>query len=260
MLALLCVATPADAKKYAPGPDATQVVVRGRTLAEALEIACQPAWENPKKLRSVVLIFDATPALKAAATRIGDAFKELAKRDCKAKDWRTARLGAKVGKSSRRVSELPKRLRFVLSKPPQESSTFGMLRSTLKSVRKGAVVVYLADAHFEDDAGLEGVVAELSRKKATLSVIGGEAAFGHAWDDGIKRDEHQFSKNRTRGNHPYYFNDIGRNPFASSDPLPWHGGETAFPALPYEWGWRGWETRFSDYNFSTDLDRDSTLR
>lgn len=250
---LLCFASIAEAKS-APAPDAAKVVVRGRTLADALEIACQPAWAQPKKLRPVVLIFDVTPNMKAATERIGAALAELTKRERKAKGWRVARLGAKPGKARPEASELGGHIPDVVSRSIEGRSTVALLRQTLASIRKYSVVVYLADWRFEDDFELEALIKDLSKKKVTFSVVGSEAAFGRGWDDGIKRTEDLLASDKSRGGDREHFGDIGRNPFAGSDDAPWHGGEVALPGIPYLWSWNHWKTELSDYDwYNSDL-------
>ena len=249
LVVLLLAANTVEAKKAAPGPDATQVIVRGRKLVDALEIACQPAWSDPKKRRPVVVIVDATETMKSAEERLITAFEALDERGAAAaKSWRFARLGSKPGKTGK-LSDVAKRLKALFSKSVKGVSTAALLRASVKSAPKGAVIVYLADARFEDDCQLETLIKDLRRKKATFSVLGGEAAFGRAWDDGIKPLGHP-PEDTERGSDVWYFDDVGRNPFASSHDAPWHGGESAFPGMPYRWSWSHWETAFNDYDWS----------
>ena len=260
-LAPLLLQEPARAKEpeakkpKAPPPDAAKVVVRGRSLADALQITCQPAWADADNLRPVILVFDVTEAMQASQDRIEDALDELEER--RTKDWQFVRLGAKPTETGDDQSDVSTRLTALFSKPLEGKSTVELLRQTLRGASPDTVLVYLADERFEDDCELEALIRDLGKKQATISVIGREAAFGHAWDDGIKPFELRISDEPSpRGGDKWHFGDVGRNPFRSSHRAPWHGGESAFPGIPYRWKGH-WETAFNDYDWSfADMSHD----
>ena len=64
----------------------------------------------------------------------------------------------------------------------REGGTIDLLRRSVSSgPPRGGIVVYLADARFEDDHGLEGFIEGLKEREISLRVIGPEAGFGRAF-------------------------------------------------------------------------------
>ncbi|MCC6475245.1 MAG: hypothetical protein IT514_16040, partial [Burkholderiales bacterium] len=104
---------------------------------------------------------------------------------------------------------------------------------------RGGRVVYLADWRFEDDGGVEPIVALLRSREQSLSVVGSEAAFSRAWNDGLDPASRVVAE---RGGDPA----IGRNPFGRAErDAPWHGGDTAWPAHPAYWNGQPWRSDFA---------------
>lgn len=211
---------------------ASPVVRRQRTLPGALRAALTPL-RGRSRPAPVLLVVDATPYTKAAAEVIGNALHDL-NADFPRGSWRIARLGARPGDPQPAPAALSVALPGILDKPNEDISTLRALRATLRGFREsGGVVVYLADWRFEDDEGLERVVAALRRQRQTLSVVGSEAAFLRGWNDGFS----PFGLEE-------YDDRIGRNAFRTKKRIPWHGGETAYVHVPQRFGGAGWDTLF----------------
>jgi len=217
----------------APAPAAP--VVRGQhKLDRALRAALSRLHER-EHAAPVLVVVDATPYTRAAAIAIGEALHALSQgRPVPASEWRLARLGERAGDAEPAAAALSAGLQRLLAEPQREVSTLAALRRTLRtfSARDG-LVVYLADWHFEDDEGLEKLVRRLKRRGQTLSVVGSEAAFGRGWNDGFDAFGREAHRDR-----------IGRDPFRGTRARPWHGGETAYPHVPWRFGGAGWETAF----------------
>lgn len=231
------------------GPDAVQVVVRGkRTLADALEVGFHPAWADKEALRPAVLVLDVTSTMRSARRRIDRALMGIHNRGAKAASWHVAALGSKPRKTDGSLREAALELEEVLAKDTRATSTIAALTKTLKGVRgKGAVVVYVADAHFEDDCDLEKFIGTLRKKEITFTTIGPEAAFGRGWNDGMKDFIEDLDDVRGFTD---YREGVGRSPFGSKKHKePWFGGECSHPTRPWIWSWRFWETQFTPTDF-----------
>ena len=215
LLLLVVAVAPAAAADNRP---ASRVVARGaRTLAHALELATyEEAWRDPSRPRPVAIVVDSTPFTAFAAADLEAALLGLDGRVGTAPGaWRIGRLGQPLAPRERGPAPLRRRLRAVLAKESQVTSTCHALRRTLSGFREpGGVVVYVADRHFEDDSGLEEFIADLARRDQRLSVIGPEAGFQQPYDDTCFL--------------------AGPGPFGppSSEASPWRTGETAWPHLP----------------------------
>ena len=149
-----------------------------------------------------------------------------------------SRLGAKVPSGD----ALERRLDTLFDQDARTRNTCAALHKVFTNVSKHSAILYLADWHFEDDYFLEDLVERLRRRSLTFSVIGSEACFGRAWNDGFYppdrgRDE--------RGNAKLYDEGIGRAPFdPGSRDAPWHGGDTAYPHVPFFFHGAWWSTQF----------------
>jgi len=207
LLALLLLAVP-------PPPLASAVVVRGRSdLAQAIRKASGPA-------REYLVVVDVTPYTARREAEIRAALADLGA------PCRLARLGEPPGEA-------------LFAKPSAAGGTIPALRRSLRGFSGGAAV-YLADWRFEDDEALEEFIEELRRRQVRFGVVGSEAAFGRAWNDGF------FPPHRgapdARGRIRLYDEGISRSPFSDGE-APWHGGDTAFPHQPFRYALR-WQTVF----------------
>ncbi len=211
-------------------------VVRGQLkLDRALRAALSPLHQRKHPV-PVLFVVDATPYTKAAAIVLAEALHALTDKPgrLQASQWRLARLGKAAGPGRPAAAALSADLQRVLAKTQREVSTLSALRRTLRSFgARGGVIVYIADWHFEDDDGLEAMIAGLKGRGQTLSVLGSEAAFEHGWNTGIDA----FGREQQQ-------EQIGRDPFRGTRARPWHGGETAYPHVPWLFGGTGWKTEF----------------
>jgi hypothetical protein len=240
--ALLFATFPALA---APPPrDARQVIHRGaRTLTDALVIATADAWQDPANRRPVAIVVDVTPNTRKAAARLHRSLDELGDRvrDLSGR-WRLGPLGGRLSDAVRHPSMLTMHVDRALAVETRHRSTIRALRTTLsRRSDRGAVVVYLADWHFEDDEGLEPFVQSLVRARQSLRVIGSEAAYNRPWNDPFYPEVRVHRGQR-------FELGVGRCPFLTLDPeSPWHGGDTAYPHLPWRFGSMQWRMSFPLY-------------
>ncbi len=254
LLALLLggtIAPAAAAKESVPAPDATRVVVRGKTkLADALAVASRPAWADGAA-RPVLVVVDVTPYTQKAETRIAEALASLGPEARSVPEWSLAALGGKPTKAVADPAALGALLPRILAKKTDAVSTVTALAKTLKSWRtKGGVVVYLADWRFEDDVDLEKFIGALVKKGRTLSVVGTEAAFRRGWNDGMRDVGERFVEDVRGIDIEDYWEGVGRDPFAGRNKKePWHGGDTAYPYAPYRWVPTRWQTAFSQVDW-----------
>jgi hypothetical protein len=219
---------------------ARDVIVRGRTrLVDALRLAARDAW-NGETPRHVAVVVDVTPYTQRWGDVLTEALFDVEVSGGTAAGWRIAPLGGRFGAVAPDASQLAPQLNGVLAEMSDVTSTLDALTRTLRGFgERGGVVVYLADWHFEDDHALEGVLKTLRGAGQTLSVIGSEAASGRGWNDGFAGFGGALS-----GDGPYV-PGIGRNPFGGgASGEPWHGGDTAYPHVPWRFSKPDWRTEF----------------
>jgi len=223
-------------------PSARDVIVRGRTkLIEALRITTRAAWQSERP-RQVALVVDVTRFTQPIEEWLVAELMALEASSEPAAGWRIAPLGGRFGAVVDRPTGLIPQLAGVLAEQTATHNSMHSLKRTLGGFREnGGVVVYLADWRFEDDDGLEGLVKSLTGASQQFSVIGTEAAFSRAWNDGFNARNPNFFETGEK-----YEPHIGRNPFGGSDEdAPWHGGDTAYPHLPAHWNGAQWWSEFS---------------
>ncbi len=248
-LALALWGGAAHANTTPPGtPLAAQVIVRSKKdLADAMLVALQGSNTGGLEGRPVLVVVDVTPNTERAAPKIREAFSTLAGSAADAASWSVAALGGKPSDAVPTAAELSPLLAVVLAKETDVPSTFTALSKTIRGWRtEGGVVLYLADWRFEDDIDLESVIDRLRDKRTTLSVVGTEAAFGRAWNDGFREGTDRFTDDVRGISTTPYWDGIGRDPFGGKDEkAPWHGGDAAYPLAAYRWDMFLWQTQFS---------------
>lgn len=247
LAALLALSPWAFSAPDAGGPRADLVVLRGsRDLAAAVSAAVGPAGGAEGARRCVVLILDVTENTAKAGPQLAEALERLAATNPAPGAWSIARLGEPVGPALPGPDRLRPLLQPLLARPTPVLSTVAALRQTLASVRTPrCAVVYLADWRFDDDEHLEAFVTALSRGEHTFSVVGSEAAFGRAFNDGFREASDRWAS-KAAGQEQPYEPGIGRDPFGPGEPLePWHGGDTTHPGRPYRWAAPWWKSEFS---------------
>lgn len=234
--ALLCAAlllaavpflSPAALPEAGAGPAKrapSAVIQRGvKTLERALSIVLAD------KPSSVAVIVDVTPNVRRARTAIQKALSQPGLvGGTRTIDWRIAALGEPLSKPVTEGRALGGELRRLLAKDTEVVNTFEGLRRTLKGYgRRHAHIVYLADWRFEDDFELERFIKRRRQAQQKFSVIGSEAAWGQPWVEPFyPRVKH------TPGQQ--YTSNVGRSPFENGRATsPWHGGDTAYPHLPW---------------------------
>jgi hypothetical protein len=239
LAALLPTAQAAGDAGDVPAPrPAHEVIVRGRgTLERALISACGPAWEQGARYRGVTLIVDPAQSLANAEESLVEALVALESRSPRALRWSLATLGRapEVRRSS--PSELGPALTGALEPRELIVDTITSLRDTAAACPDDSLLVYVATESFEDERDVEGLVLALHARGQTLSVVGPEAGFLRAWNDGF------FPPYRGRrnadGTSTLYDTRVGRSPLAeeadATEP-PWHGPETAVPLAPARFG------------------------
>ncbi len=222
-----------------------QIVIRGQSkLDSALRVALGSALEERPTQTSILLVVDVTPYVQLAEVDFRDALLGLDAVAPAGSSWRIAALGASPSEPVGAPGSLAGVLGRTIAEETRAPSTFAALRKTLSRFgSENATIVYLADWHFEDDTDLEDFVAELRRRRQRLSVVGTEACFNHAWNDGF------FPPNRGQrnalGRSELYDAAIGRSPFGTNPPeAPWRGGDVAAPRHPWHLHGAWWNTRF----------------
>jgi len=249
LAALLCLAAPAPTD---PLPAAREIVVRGKTtFAAALQAALAPARETNRAGLEVAVIVDVTPYTLAAEKTIMEGLRDLDKgRVGGGAAWRIAALGGKFGNPIFSAGALALDVPRVLREKRASENTFTDLERTIATLPNGhAAVVYLADWDFEDDHHLERLAGVLERRSLSFSVVGSEAAFSRAWNDGFFAS----MGSDARGGGERYDPRIGRDPFGTCRPeSPWHGGDTAYPHLPAHMAGAPWRTEFMSGELAED--------
>lgn len=241
VVSLLAVA-PVHAQEVRSARDV--VVRRTERLVDALVVATAPASGRRGERREVAIIVDVTPYTAAWKHAFGEALIRLEARAPRVTAWRVAPLGGRFLRPTPSALGLIPRLSRVLAhETPSENTMLDLQRTLTGFVAGGGVVVYLADWHFEDDDRLERLVSSLRRRRQVFSVVGSEAAFTRAWNDGFHPGD--AGQRATDGDPARYDPRIGRNPFGSNEPhAPWHGGETAYPHYPSYLHGVGWQCEF----------------
>ena len=249
LLVLLCLASFAAATARVQADElqmrsAGYVVVRGkRTLDEALAaVVADP--HTSKSRETVLFIVDVTPYVGAARGRLAKALASLDETSREGMGWRIARLGEAPSPAVAQPSCLSGLLDTVFSRETPVPSTIPALERTVAALpEEGAIVVYLADWHFEDDIRLERFIRRLSKAGHVFHVIGSEAAFTRGWNDGLYPPDR--GERLPDGFRRVYTDGVGRSPFGPQDEeAPWHGGDTAWPHLPLYFGGRDFITQF----------------
>ena len=242
----------ASAAPDASPPEARTVVARGiRSLDQAIRTArtsAAPSRYAPDADPVTAVVLDATPHTREHAMRIAAAVQLLA-REIQG-EWRLAKLGARFVPAQPDGDTLLAQVRGLLAVDSEVANTTAALRRSVRSLDvRGGCVVYLADWRFEDDHDLEALLRDLRHRQLTFGVVGSEAAFEHGWNDGVLD-----LRDRMRGGFKLgapekedrYGERIGRDPFTAGDAnAPWHGGDSAFPLLPYRFSEALWITEFA---------------
>ncbi len=233
------VATFVDAKGGGVAPDAAKVMVRGQQdLSRAIRVALEP------RRKSVLFVVDVTPYTAHAEPEIARALFALDQHADGVLRWRMTRLGKTPGTAVNTPSKLTPRLASVLAKDTKVIATLPALRKSIAKLRDSkATIIYFADWHFEDTAGLEDLNRLLRQKGHALHVIGSEACFGRGWSDGFYPPN--FNERMPDGTSRLYADHISRSPFGpEDDDRPWHGGDTAWPHIPFRYRGTHWATKF----------------
>jgi len=240
---------PARAAPARAPPEAREVVVRGRTrLADAIAAAFGGGANTARGPAAIVL--DVTPHTRGALGQLREAFGALRDHAALPSRWRIARLGDPFSPALSTPDRLAALLPVLLKRDTAERDTVGALRRSLKSLKeRGGTLLYLADWRFEDEHDLEALVRDLAGKEMRFGVVGSEAAFGRAWNDGVAdprdRFANGFSIESMSDVKKLYDESIGRRPFGPFDrKAPWRGGDSAYPHAPYRWSQRLWTTEF----------------
>jgi hypothetical protein len=226
-------AVPGDA------PRAQDVVLRGREdLGEALVAAVRGATSAVSP-DAVALVLDVTPYVRASEDAVVQAVLAAGGRLPSVRTWRVARLGGRMSAPLGSASAAAMEAVELLRADTAATSTMEALRTSLQGFpERGGRVVLFADWRFEDDDATESLVSALRAREQSLSVVGSEAAFSRAWNDGLDPSSPEVMRN---GGDPR----IGRSPFArSSRETPWHGGDGAWPAHPGYWNGQPWKSDF----------------
>ncbi len=222
-----------------PPLPAHQVIVRGRgTLARSLISACAPAWTGSSRVRRVILIVDPVQPLADVTEDFISALVALDERSPTELRWSLATLGRGPERSTPTASALSPALGSALQPRNLIADTLTSLRLTAAKCPANSLLVYVAALNFEDERDVEGLAMALHSRGQTLSVVGPEAGFQRAWNDGINPP--YSGRKEADGSTTIYDPNVGRSPLAADDPdgtrAPWHGPETALPMLPARFG------------------------
>ncbi len=237
------LAGPAEA-----APEARHVVVR---RSKSLEAAISAAFgsRDGRSEGIAALVIDVTPHTREHAADIAAALRKLAADPELPTTWTVAPLGRPFSDRAD-ATTIAQRIHQVVAAETPAHDTIGALRATVKSFKgRGGTVIYLADWRFEDEHDLEKLLRLLESKQLGFGVVGSEAGFGRAWNDGVldMRDRMQNGvlSIKDASKQKRYDETIGRRPFGPFDrKTPWHGGETAYPHVPYRFADRLWKTTF----------------
>ncbi len=241
----------------APTPEpvlrsASEVVIRGKKTLEAAIRAAMPTPVAGEPPLPVALVIDVTPNVVKRVEMLRSTIVHLDGDKSFARDIRLAPIGRGVGTPPKSLIELNKDISSATRKETPVVNTMAELRKSLATIREPTAVIYLCDWRFEDDFQVDALAADLADRKITFSCVGTEAAFSHAWTDGSVDPA-----DRVSGRVPIvggYFPGIGRSPFGKPVPdAPWHGGDSAYPPLPYRFHEMFWQTEFQKPSKSSPL-------
>jgi len=251
-----------DAPRVPDPEPAHTVIVRGRrTLSRSLISACAPAWADASRPRNVTLIVDPARALAGLEEEFVVALVALEARAPSVARWSLATLGRAPETRRPKASDLSPALAAAVSPRPLVEDTITSLRRTAEASAPGSVLVFVAAENFEDERDVEGLARVLVTRGQTLSVVGPEAGFQRAWNDGFFPP--YWGRPGPDGRSLTYDPGIGRSPFAADDPdderPAWHGPETAFPMLPVRFA-RHWEGRLFTRRDEVDPESGAPLR
>jgi hypothetical protein len=239
--------------KEPPVRAASEVVVRGKKTLELAIRAAIPTAASGSPAPLVALVVDVTPNVVKRGESVRSTFGQLREDPGFAREIRVTPIGRGLGAAAKSPDEFHRDVAAVLKKETPVVNTMLELRKSLASLRGPAVAVYLCDWRFEDDFQVEALATELADRKIVLSVVGTEAAFGRAWTDGSVGPADRLSGRTPTGGE--YFPGIGRSPFGKpAADAPWHGGDSAYPAVPYRFSEFLWRTEFQKPSGSTILD------
>ncbi|MCP5067893.1 MAG: hypothetical protein GY946_15135 [bacterium] len=239
----------ASAAPKAELPEARQVVVRrSKDLRTAIAAAFGSRAETAAGVAAVVI--DVTPHTRKSAAQISTALHALDGKPGLPSEWQVAALGRRFRAGPASAAEAASRIQELVSQDLPVPDTDKALRTTIKSFKgRGGTLIYLADWRFEDEHDLESLIRLLASKQLAFGVVGSEAAFGRGWNDGILDMRDQLENGqlvlKDASKQKRYDETIGRRPFGPFDPkAPWHGGDTAYPHVPYRFSEKLWETVF----------------
>jgi hypothetical protein len=227
-----------------PAPVASQIVVRRQTdLGDAMRLALSRVG-GLSPASSVAVVVDPTAAVVQAKEAIADALASLSSLEKRPTTWQVGMLGSPLLPPVPDPAALRAPLETLLARRAKPGvDTFAMLRKSLSNVagKAGGAILYLAHAHFEEDLGVEEFVSAQRAAHRSLCVIGPEAAFERGWAGTLADvDGWREVKGELVTSPP----GVGTNPFGPPDPTaPWHGGDTANPHVPYDFG-ASWTTVF----------------
>lgn len=240
---------PAIAGPAAELPEARQVVVRrSKDLTSAIKAAF--GARSDAAAGTGLLVIDVTPHTRKQAIDIIGALHELDGQAGLPSKWQAAVLGKRFDAAPTRAAQAAGSIQKLVGQNLAVQDTNRALRDTIKSFSgRGGTVIYLADWRFEDDHDLSKLVRLLAAKQLAFGVVGSEAAFGRGWNDGTLDMRDQLENGalvvKDSSKQKLYDDAIGRRPFGPFDPkAPWHGGDTAYPHVPYRFSDRMWETVF----------------
>lgn len=235
-----------------PVPAASQVVIRGKKTLEIAIRAAMPTAAPGSPAPVVALVVDVTPNVVKRGEVLRSTLARLRDDAGFARELRVTSIGKSLGASAKSPEEFHRSVAAVLKKETPVVNTMLELRKSLAALREPAVAVYVCDWRFEDDFQVEALAGELADRKIVLSVVGTEAAFGRAWTDGsVGPGDRLSGRTPVTGD---YFPGIGRSPFGKPvADAPWHGGDSAYPALPYRFSEFLWMTEFQKPSRSSSL-------
>lgn len=227
----------------APLRAASQVVVRGKKTLELAIRAAMPTAAAGAPPPVVAFVVDVTPNVVKRGEVLRSTLARLREDAGFAREIRVTSIGKSLGAAPKTPEDLQKSVATVLKKETPVVNTMLELRKSLAALREPAVAVYLCDWRFEDDFQVDALAQDLLDRQVVLSVVGTEAAFGRAWTDGsVGVGDRMSGRTPITGE---YFPGIGRSPFGRpAADAPWHGGDSAYPALPYRYNEFLWTTEF----------------
>ncbi len=222
---------------------ASQVVVRGKKTLELAIRAAMPTAVAGAPPPVVAFVVDVTPNVVKRGEVLRSTLARLREDAGFAREIRVTSIGKSLGAAPKTPEDLQKSVATVLKKETPVVNTMLELRKSLAALREPAVAVYLCDWRFEDDFQVDALAQDLLDRQVVLSVVGTEAAFGRAWTDGtVGVGDRMSGRTPITGE---YFPGIGRSPFGRpAADAPWHGGDSAYPALPYRYNEFLWTTEF----------------